>query len=381
MPRKPQAARPKPKLSPFEREERAKARSKPKPKPKPAASAKQEQSSDSTPLLAYGTQLRLLDVFSRAFADELYAPDLDATLQEIKGALFNRDFAAAFGREENLAAYAARWSPTRALCYASIFNRLEEQFSGLLTGAGEEKVEEQLGDGDGDAERPRLRMVSVGGGAAEVGAMATFLECNPHASGDLTLVDSGPWGPVVDRLQHSLTTAPPLPSTASPAAVAANKPFLPTSALKSTFHHDDILSLDGPSLSRLLGDTPAVVTLLFTLNELFTSAGIGKTTAFLLALGAHLAKDSLLLVVDSPGSYAEAQVGGGEKRYPMRWLLEHALLTTAAGTWERVESCDSVWFRIAESLRYPLALENMRYQLHLYRVVRAPKPADEEQEA
>lgn len=375
MPRKPQAARPKKpkvKLPPKEKAEPAK----PKPKPKPAAPAKEEESPDA-PLLAYGTQLRLLDVFSRAFHDELYAPDLDATLQSIKGALFNRDFAAAFGREENLAAYAARWSPTRALGYASIFNRLEEQFSGILPDAGG-KGEEQREDGGEDAERPRLRMVSVGGGTAELGAMATFLECNPHLSGDLTLVDSGPWAPVVDRLQHSLITAPPLPETASPAAVAANKAFLPPDTLQTTFHHHDILSLDGPSLSRLLDKNPAIVTLLFTLNELYTSS-IGKTTAFLLSLGAHLAKGSLLLVVDSPGSYAEARVGGSEKRYPMRWLLEHALLTTAAGTWERVETCDSVWFRVAESLRYPLSLENMRYQLHLYRVVGAPKTADGEQ--
>lgn len=379
MPRKPQAARPKKpkvKLPPKQKPEA------PKPKaPRPRA-ALQEESSDGPPLLAYGTQVGLLDVFSRAFADELYAPDLDETLQAIKGALFNRDFAAAFGREENLAAYAARWSPTRALGYASIFNRLEEQFSDLLPGAGEE-VEEDEGeeeeDGSENAERPRLRMVSVGGGPAELGAMATFLGCNPHLSADLTLVDSGPWGPIVDRLQHSTITAPPLPSTASPAAIAANKAFLAPDTLHTTFHHHDVLSLDGPSLSRLLGDTPAVVTLLFTLNELYT-ASIGKTTAFLLALGARLARGSLLLVVDSPGSYAEAQVGGSEKRYPMRWLLEHALLTTAAGTWERVETCDSVWFRVADSLRYPLSLENMRYQLHLYRVVGAPEPAGGEQE-
>lgn len=378
MPRKPQAARPKKPKVKLPPKQKAEA---PKPKPPRPKPAIQEESPDGPPRLAYGTQVGLLDVFSRAFADELYAPGLDETLQAIKGALFNRDFAAAFGSEENLAAYAARWSPTRALGYASIFNRLEEQFSGLLAGAGEEDEEDEEDDEDGaeDVVRQRLRMVSVGGGPAELGAMATFLGCNPHLSADLALVDSGPWGPVVDRLQHSTITAPSLPPTASPAAIAANKAFLAPDTLHTTFHHHDVLSLDGPALSHLLGDTPAVVTLLFTLNELYTSS-IGKTTAFLLALGAHLAKDSLLLVVDSPGSYAEAQVGGSEKRYPMRWLLEHALLTTAAGTWERVETCDSVWFRVADSLRYPLSLENMRYQLHLYRVVGVPKPAGGEQE-
>ncbi|RYC57749.1 hypothetical protein CHU98_g8463 [Xylaria longipes] len=35
--------------------------------------------------------------------------------------------------------------------------------------------------------------------------------------------------------------------------------------------------------------------------------------------------------------------------------------------WEKIESRDSVWFRVADGLRYPIPLENMRYQMHLYR--------------
>ena len=38
--------------------------------------------------------------------------------------------------------------------------------------------------------------------------------------------------------------------------------------------------------------------------------------------------------------------------------------------WEKLESADSVWFRLAEGLRYPIQLENMRYQMHLYRARR-----------
>ena len=99
-------------------------------------------------------------------------------------------------------------------------------------------------------------------------------------------------------------------------------------------------------------------------------------------------KDSHLLVVDSPGSYAEIQLGRttarvdtGEdkvaptKKYPMKWLLDHTLLEVAKDgdetAWEKVESEDSLWFRIEqkdrEKLRYPIELENMRYQLHCYR--------------
>lgn len=357
------------------------ANTKPKQPPKakavaPKAAANPGQSPLSPPQPAFQTQLRVLDVFARTFAHELAAPDRDDTLQQIKGDLFNRDFASAFGREGNLAVYAARWSPTRALCYSSIFNGLAEQFCGLLEGSGGRGIGGQRGGED--AERPRLKMVSVGGGAAELAALATFLACDSQiTAGDITLIDSGPWASVVDRLHRDLTTPPPLPDSASAAAVASNKSFLSPDTLQTSFHQNDILSLDGDALGGLLGTSPVVVTLLFTLNELYTSGGIGKTTSFLLNLGARLAPGSLLLVVDSPGSYAEAKVGGSSKQYPMRWLLEHALLTTAAGMWERVETCESVWFRLEESLRYPIALENMRYQLHLYRVAGPPKPVEE----
>ncbi|MBE3046127.1 hypothetical protein IMZ48_27035 [Candidatus Bathyarchaeota archaeon] len=342
-------------------------------KPKPAAPPPAASASQAPPQPSFSTQLRLLDVFARAFAPELADPDRDEALQQIKGDLFNRDFAAAFGREDHLALYAARWSPPRALCYSAIFNGLVEQFCGVLEATG---VSGKDAEGE-DVEGSRLRIVSVGGGAAELASVATFLGGDEYLSAlDVTLIDSGPWASVVDRLHGALTTAPQLPSSASAAAVASNKPFISPDAITTSFHQHDVLSLDGETLGGLLGTSPVVVTLLFTLNELYTSGGIGKTTAFLLKLGALLAQGSLLLVVDSPGSYAETGVGGSSKQYPMRWLLEHALLTTAAGTWERVETCDSVWFRLAESLRYPIALENMRYQLHLYRVVQTPKPVE-----
>lgn len=358
---------------------RKSASTKPKPAPKAkaatpaAAAAAPSPPSFNPPHPAFSTQLRLLDVFARTFAAELSASDRDDTLQQIKGDLYNRDFGAAFGHEERLAVYAARWSPTRALCYTSIFNGLADKLSGVLDNGVKAAEDQSKGE---DADRSRLRMVAVGGGAAELASFATFLGSSEVPAGDITLIDSGPWASAVDRLYNELTTAPPLPDSASAAAAASNKPFLSPDAIRTSFHQRDVLSLDGDSLERLLGTSPVVVTLLFTLNELYTSGGIGKTTSFLLSLGARLAPGSLLLVVDSPGSYAEAGVGGSSKRYPMRWLLEHALLTTAAGRWERVETCDSVWFRLAESLRYPIALENMRYQLHLYRVLGPSSPAE-----
>ena len=35
--------------------------------------------------------------------------------------------------------------------------------------------------------------------------------------------------------------------------------------------------------------------------------------------------------------------------------------------WEKVVDEESKWFRLPPGLRYPIELENMRYQIHLYR--------------
>ncbi|KAJ6782971.1 hypothetical protein PWT90_10613 [Aphanocladium album] len=71
--------------------------------------------------LSVPEQQRLLGHFTAAFDAVLTAEAFPQLLREIKQALFERDFARAFGREDYLDAYAARWSPTRALCYAAVF--------------------------------------------------------------------------------------------------------------------------------------------------------------------------------------------------------------------------------------------------------------------
>jgi 25S rRNA (uracil2843-N3)-methyltransferase len=171
-------------------------------------------------------------------------------------------------------------------------------------------------------------------------------------------------------MQDHLTTPPPLSKYASAAARASNERLIDPTQLDCSFFQADTLSLDNDALSNQVGSEPLIVTLMFTLNELYTDGGIGKTTKFLTNLGQILPQGSLLLVVDSPGSYSEAAVGKEKKRYPMQWLLNHTLLETElpALTWERLESEDSIWFRIPEGLSYPIQLENMRYQMHLYRV-------------
>lgn len=358
-------------------------------------------------------QQRLLNIFSDAFNNVLSSDHFPTLLQEIKQALFNRDFSGAFGREDYLEAYAARWSPTRALCYASVFRGIqghldeiyvlnEDEAIGSLEVAESDEagsntdqnapdpsksVDAQTANSSetstsaGGVENPasseavtktrNLRMICIGGCAAEHLAFASYLhDTNSH--GNLTLLDSAPWATVTNLLQTKITTPPPLSKYASAAVKASNKALLEPGRLSLTFTQQDILSLDVPQLSEILGSTPTVVTMLFTLNELYTSGGIAKTTKLLKNLGQVLPDASLLLVVDSPGSYSEAALGKEKKRYPMQWLLDHTLLETETTgyQWEKLVSEESVWFRLPEELSYPISLENMRYQQHLYRLTK-----------
>lgn len=387
----------------------------PKYKPPPTAAKKTSTAQQATKSRANGTvgnaadlkrQQRLLDIFSGAFGAVLASEEFPVLLQEIKQALFNREFGTAFGREDYLEAYAARWSPTRALCYVSVLQAISPHLRGLentsdapvgLTVVGDDHqsmptetktlstpstdpFEGTVTPSDSPScsepaqKIKRIRVLSIGGCAAEHVAFASYIHEN-KLTGDLTLLDSAPWSHVASLTQNQLLKTPSISKYASAAIKATNAPLLRDSQLSYAVSQHDILTLDKDQLSQQLGVEPLLVTLLFTLNELYTNDGIGKTTKFLTSLGDVLPNGSLLLVVDSPGSYSEAAVGKANKRYPMQWLLNHTLLETKTSDqkfeWERLESEDSTWFRLPDGVSYPIPLENMRYQMHLYRIKRA----------
>lgn len=334
--------------------------------------AAQSQPGAQTPPQDIAQQQKLLSIFQGTFDAILSSANFNTILQEVKAALFKREFDIAFGNDDFLQAYAARWSPTRTLCYASVFDTIGSHLDALSRVNSDE------------SENALLKVLAIGGAAAELVAFGSFLSRQPTAIvGAITLVDSAPWGGVVEKLRVGLRTPPPLSKYASAALQAANTAINDPERLKEIFFEEqDVLALDQEGLAPLVsagagagagaGQQPILVTLLFTLNELFTGGGIGKTTTFLLTLTSVLPRGSLLLVIDSPGSYSETTVGKEAKRYPMAWLLDKILTGASDGDdevegWEKLESNDSAWFRLGGELRYPIPLEDMRYQMHLYR--------------
>ncbi|KAL8689176.1 MAG: hypothetical protein Q9218_005089, partial [Villophora microphyllina] len=214
---------------------------------------------------------------------------------------------------------------------------------------------------------------------------------------DVTVIDIAPWSSALQKLHAAITTPPPLSAYASAAVRARNCALVQSEELTCRFVQRDVLEVEGEEL-RAMFQGVILVTMMFTLNELYCSS-IAKTTKFLFELTSAVERACLLCVVDSPGSCST--VGLNESRdkrvvdeakgtesgsletkdgkdYPMQWLLDHTLLEVAnrdqgrgegdkeVKKWEKLHENDSRWFRLSEELRYPIKLEDMRMQVHLY---------------
>lgn len=343
----------------------------------------------------------LLNIFNDALAADRSSTVSDL-IQEVKQFLYHRDFDKAFGRGDLLEAYAIRWSPSRALAYVNVFHNLPVLTACLFPKrAGDFDARTISGDSpsafpDKVECRSVSRILCIGaGGGAEIVALGglwnyskerhTLSRSSDGVRFEITAIDVADWNSVVSRLHSGITTAPSLSQYASTEAKAANESLVQPSNFNVQFVQRDILNTKLPDLATILADVQ-LITLMFTLNELY-STSIAATTNLLLSLTMLLSPGTLLLVVDSAGSYSTVKPakspepndeGHGSRKYPMQWLLDHTLLESAAigdgkdgsaggRKWEKLESRDSDWFRLPEGLRYPVESEDMRYQMHLYR--------------
>ena len=128
----------------------------------------------------------------------------------------------------------------------------------------------------------------------------------------------------------------------------------------------------------MIGKKPALITLFFTLNE-FLASNVAKSTAFLLKLSNAAPKNSLLLMIDNLDATSEIILGKDDqvkekKAYPMHYLLDMVLtgkqMSAAADqkpAWEKLLGDESRQFRIPEVLKYPIGLENLKFQVYLYK--------------
>ena len=314
-----------------------------------------------------------------AGAEAVGGGGLPAAVQAVKKSLYERDFAGAFVTPQRRAAYVARWSAGRALGYAAVFagvlrhlcdgdgNEQERDQDLDMDDAEDEDEDVEAGRGNPEAPRRRRTLVvcCLGGGAgAELAGLTAAVWESTSSGGS-------------ERFRHRATCRcgglvdGAVPPARRPRGIGDCDGRRRASVSPDFRQLGNALDLTPVELRSLLAGA-GLVTIMFTLNELFT-VSVRRATALLLALRSAIKLDGLLLVVDSAGSYATVKLGEAEKRYPMQWLLDHTVLGSSGeagedcvAEWIKIRG-EETWFRVPRELKYPLELENMRYQLHLYR--------------
>ena len=356
-------------------------------------------------VLPIDLEKRSLEVFRTTFPASNDFEALKPILQGIKNALNSGDFDTAFGKDEYLEAYTIRWSPSRTLGYAQLLAWICLRLSGSTC------IRRLVGGVD---DQVAAKAVCFGAGASEFMAFSGLLRHlrsseaagKPHSLDEdvtksldalsisptnasspllqLNLFDAADWTSVLSKLDQGLYTPPILSKYASAAVKAANASFLSPGVVEHTFTRADVLSLSVEDLRAAIGTVPALLTLMSTLNRLYTTS-MPRTTAFLRRLQEAAPRGSLLLVVDSPGAFSEVAAActkeGDEKRkYPMNLLLDYALLPKlregdqdgsdeykAELAWEKVIEEPSMLYKLDDAITYPVSLENMRFQVHVFR--------------
>jgi 25S rRNA (uracil2843-N3)-methyltransferase len=376
---------------------------KPAKRPPPSPAPQGPIQTTQPQLLPVELQQLVLDIFRDVFPASGDFEAMKPLLQEINDHLLAGDVETAFGKEEFLEGYAIRWSPSRALALSNLLAWICEQ----------RKDDDWVKWLIGDDEKP-AKALCFGGGATEIMAFAGLLRQvrknavgrpnivystqssgasdtlhTPSASAlpitplDLHLVDAADWSSVLSKLYAGLTTAPTLSKYASSKARALNASFLSPQALEPSFKRADILDLTSEDLRSIVGPEPVLLTLFFTLNDLY-DVSIRRTTTFLRMLTTVAPKGCLLVVVDShdaafSGVIAKDKEEGVE--YPMSWLLNQAMLPARKKQeeddddepetlWEKlIDDCDSLYKLPEKGLLYPASLENMKAQVHLFKRV------------
>ncbi|KAG5365667.1 25S rRNA (uridine(2843)-N(3))-methyltransferase [Yarrowia sp. B02] len=274
----------------------------------------------------------VLDLFSWAFEKTLALSDdvLTERMQAVKSDLYNRDYMAAFGSQDNLDVYAVRWSPARALAYHELFKQHE-----VLR-----------------HDKPNVLCIGGGAGGELAALYGLIAETAQKDEIKLNMVDIANWGECVTKLEGAF-----------PNVYDKNT----NKNVVTEFVQGDILTPETvPSFEPY-----TCITLMFTTNELFTE-NKAQTIRMLNRMTEQCKSGTLLLVCESAGSYSDIQING--KTFPVHFLLDHTLArgrNATGGPWEIVDQSNSEWFRISKDLElvYPWKLEDMRYFFRLYRKV------------
>ncbi|KAI8323525.1 hypothetical protein GQ54DRAFT_258042 [Martensiomyces pterosporus] len=278
--------------------------------------------------LGKSPQQSILNVLRMACAEALRQPDFAEKLQTIKQRFYVRDFNGIFLDPPSLPVYTAQYVPRRALCYYEIFSCPE--------------IQEIL------RSRPTIYCLGAGSGSELVGFSAASCTAlaEPAASGCagqpivVHSQDYTDWSAILGELERAVRY----------------KWGISKSQVEYEFSKGDLLSITPDIESRV--SSAQLVTAMFVFNELFSDKA--NAMNFVKTIVKCTTPGSYFLLVDSAGSFSSVQVAG--KNY-----MSYMFFDSLRQFFTPVISEDSKWFRHAHGLDYPLAIENMRYFIRLYR--------------
>ncbi|SCU83453.1 LADA_0C11540g1_1 [Lachancea dasiensis] len=291
----------------------------------------------------------IVDLFKITFDQELYRDEqqiLSDSIQNVKAELYNRNYAAAFDSTTKRTAYCCRWSPSRAIAYASLFSHLEGVREVIQKGTDSEVL--CIGGGAGGE---LVSIVSMFAPSIDFTAKYSTVQRETTAKNlRINLVDIADWSLEIQRITKTMDKA---------------WLFDHSSDVQIKFINQNILKM-GPEDLRL--PSMNLITLLFTTNELFL-AEKAASIRFFQKLSQECSSGCLLLIVESAGSYSHITVG--TKKFPIQFLIDTLLLgkrgQESQGAWDLIQEHDSLWYRGKDEIDYPLKVENMRFFYRLYR--------------
>ncbi|KAI9351324.1 hypothetical protein BDR26DRAFT_850881 [Obelidium mucronatum] len=284
-------------------------------------------------------EAQIIRVFANACDAVLTNNEFRDRRRRIKALFVQRDYLAIFTDTALLDVYVAEYSPSRALCYHSLFTDSQPLREALKAAAS-------------------VYCVGSGSGGELVGIAAAIHSIKPDQH--ITIHSQ-------DIADYSSALVP------VEAALRAEFKDVPITTETSVFN---ILS-DDPAHVQLKTACIAnadIITSFFILNELLANSK-KEFVQFVKLLVTGMKKGALLVVVDSAGSFSEVSVGsrkgkqtesGSSIDSPTPTYMVYNLLD-AIQAFEILEKSDSRWYRYPEGLYYPIKLNNMRHFFRIYR--------------
>lgn len=170
---------------------------------------------------------------------------------------------------------------------------------------------------------------------------------------NLTICDIADWSNVCDALESSCDEV-------------LNDSEL---RLRTNYVHADLLdefsTCENPAVYTPLFEKSNLITFMFVLNELFATSK-RDTVTMLQNLIQSMTSGSMLLVVESAGSFSEIQVGSSDTPFMVYKLLDGIRVL------DKIDGNDAQWFRYDKRMEQsmsPLPLNNMRYFWRIYKKI------------